>query len=114
VSDVSIDFDVNQAVKNRQPAFSRAQAALDIQVIKDSNYFVPKDEGALESSALLSTDIGSGVVVWGADHARDQYYKYPNKSKDKNPNASIAWFEEAKRAFGEDWNEIAQAEIDGD
>jgi len=104
----TVEFDTAKALRLRRAALGRAQAALDIQVVKDSNYFCPMAEGTLQGSALTASEIGKGRVLWATPYARAQYYGLPNKSKDKNPNARMKWFEEAKARNREAWLLLAQ------
>lgn len=113
MSNVRVEMDVNAAVARRAPLIKRAQAALDTQVIKDSNYYCPEQEGTLQSSALTASKIGEGKVSYATPYARNQYYNLPNKSHDKNPNARMKWFEEAKARHLEDWRRIAQGGLHG-
>lgn len=106
----SFEFDTNKALQLREAAIGRAQAALDVQVIKDSNFYCPQAEGTLQASALTTSEIGKGRVLWATPYARRQYYEAPNKSKDKNPNARMKWFEEAKARQRENWLSIARRE----
>ena len=104
----TVEFDTAKALRLRKAALGQAQAALDVQVIKDSNYFCPMAEGTLQASALTASEIGKGRVLWATPYARAQYYGLPNKSKDKNPNARMKWFEEAKARNREAWLLLAQ------
>lgn len=87
----------------------RAQFRLDQQVAKDSNYFCPRDVGSLQDSVLPSAAEGKGVLEWDESYARAQYYGLPNKSTDKNPNASMKWFERAKAIWRSKWVKVAQS-----
>lgn len=107
LSDVRFEFNIDAALEKRFRRLKKDQSKLDLQVIKDSNLFCPFAEGILQSSALMNTVLGSGVVRWVTPYARRQYYELPNKSKDKNPNARIKWFEEAKARYRDDWLMIA-------
>jgi hypothetical protein len=81
-----------------------AQFALDQQVIKDANMYVPEDTGNLKGSALLASPIGEGKVIWNTPYARRLYYNPEyNFSKDKNPNAQGLWFEAAKARNKAQW-----------
>ena len=100
---IHIKFDPKKAAAVRITKIGMAQAALDTQVIKDSNYYCPFDEGTLQSSALTASNIGQGEILWATPYARRQYYDLPNKSKDKNPEARMKWFEEAKARKRNDW-----------
>lgn len=112
---VSLDIKVNLdsiGIKNRlNGATERAQAKLDAQVLKDSNYYCPMDTGMLQKSAILSTVIGSGVIRWNTPYAAEQYYSKPNKSHQKNPNASCKWFEVAKAKNLKNWIRLVNDEF---
>lgn len=83
-----------------------AQMALAQQVLKDSNFFIPKDSGDLEASGVIHSS--GKEVVWAEPYARKQYHEGPNKSKDRNPNASMKWFERAKAIWYKRWVLIAK------
>jgi len=104
---VTIDFDANKVARKRIAHIQQRQVALDIQVAKDSNYFCPERDGDLIAS-VMNSNFGSGELVYDEIYARKQYYEAPNKSKDKNPNARMKWFEEAKMVHRKDWLEIAR------
>jgi hypothetical protein len=106
----SFEFDTVKALRLRKVAIGRAQAALDIQVIKDSNFYCPQAEGTLQKSALTASEIGKGKILWATPYARRQYYEAPNKSHDKNPNARMKWFEEAKARQRGAWLSSARRE----
>jgi len=107
----TVEFDVGRFVASREPVIKKMQAALDIQVIKDSNFFCPADQGTLQESALTESDVGNGLVVWGTSYGKKQYYTMPNKSADINPNARMKWFEEAKLRFIKVWLDMIQRYI---
>jgi len=113
VSEVRVEMNVSSAVAKRKPLVQRAQFILDTQVIKDSNYYCPMAEGTLQSSALTASHIGQGLVMWATPYARAQYYGLPNKSHDKNINARMKWFEEAKIRNAGNWQHTAQEALNG-
>jgi len=83
------------------------------QVLKDSNYYIPKDQGTLERSSLQASDLQRGKIIWDTPYARRLYY-HPeyNFSKDKNPHARGLWFEEAKAVRGGQWVAVAQKGVE--
>jgi hypothetical protein len=97
----------NEIIQQKQGNFSKAQFMLDQQVAKDSNYYAPEDVGTLQDSVLLYSRFGSGQLTWNTEYARKQYYELENKSKDKNPNARMKWFEVAKSEKKDDWVKVA-------
>lgn len=83
-----------------------AQGPLDLQVAKDSNFYVPVDTHNLEDSVQRSP-FGSGRVVWDTPYAAKVYYGTEmHFSKDQNPNARALWFEEAKATKAGEWADL--------
>ena len=103
-----IEFDASRVKASKMARVERAQKALDIQILKDSNYYCPDRSGTLMRSGGIAS--GGGAVVWDMPYARKQYHDFPNKSKDKNPNASVKWFEMAKAVMLKLWLEVANNE----
>lgn len=105
---MSLRVEINSAkvIKKIKAHIAPAQSALDLQVVKDSNFYCPFREGDLQKSALRSK-IGSGVIVWDTSYANRQYYDERAKNKDINPNARAKWFEHAKAAHKRDWVKAA-------
>jgi hypothetical protein len=108
-----IQFNVRAEFGNLQSRVQQAvdavQMQLDQEVLKDSNYFVPKDTGGLESSSIRTSNIGQGVLKWDTPYARRLYYNPQyNFSKDTNPNAQGLWFEAAKARHKADWIRLSQ------
>lgn len=103
------NLDMAKLQSKRKNSYRAAQTQLDQDVLKDSNYFIPKAVGTLEGSGVRSSRIGMGEVVWDTPYARRLYYNPQyNFSKDKNPNARGLWFEEAKSRKKENWLENAR------
>lgn len=50
------------------------QKYIDSEVIRQCEPYVPFDEGVLTASASISTDIGSGMVIYNTPYAHYQYY----------------------------------------
>ncbi|AFE86248.1 putative minor capsid protein 2 [Bacillus phage PBC1] len=93
-------------------ALEKAQVVLDEQVLKDSNYFIPKDTGQLEDSSIIASRIGEGELIWDTKYARKVYYGVDiNFHTDMNPNAQALWFEAAKSRFLSDWVRAAGQEV---
>ena len=88
--------------------YPQAQKILDLQVLKDSTPYVPRDTGNLTQSGIRATDIGSGEVIWDAPYADEQYYGKPSKAKDVHPQAVMQWFEAAKAARKDAWMRVAK------
>jgi len=108
--DIKLEMDSNKLLQKIEKRVNGVQRNLDLQVMKDSNLFCPRDVGTLQSSVLIASELGSGVLVWDSPYARRQYYEAPNKSLDKNPKAQMKWFEVAKSLYKKDWVRLAQRE----
>ncbi len=102
-----IELDGRRVVSRIEGRLGKVQAVLDQQIAKDSNYYAPEDEGYLQRSVLIASKLGSGELLWATPYARAQYYGLPNKSRDRNPNARMKWFEHAKANRSKDWERIA-------
>ncbi|MDC7224199.1 MAG: minor capsid protein [Spirochaetales bacterium] len=109
---ITIDMNSNKVASRVKGILGKVQFELDSQILKDSNLYCPQAEGFLQDSAINSSDLGSGELVWNAPYAKNQYYNLPNKSKDKNPRASMKWFEVAKSKNRKKWLSLAQKEYD--
>lgn len=102
-----------QAIESKVlKATEKAQFALDQQVLKDSNYFIPKDTGELERSSIRFSRPGEGHIEYNTPYARRIYYGVDfNFSKDVNPNARALFFEEAKARNVRDWARLVEQTI---
>lgn len=105
---VTVEFDTGATKRRIEARLTRAQAALDIQVLKDSNYYCPEAEGTLMRSGVVAS--GGGEVAWETPYAKKQYHFFENKRKDKNPNASTKWFERAKAVKIKVWEALVNRE----
>lgn len=107
---VRVELNTDELKKRLEAKIDKAQAVLDAQVLKDSNYYIPKRDGDLERSSL-SSPIGKGLLIWDAEYARKLYYgEDMNFSKDVNPNARAKWFEAAKAVRMKEWEKVANRE----
>ena len=105
---ITVQFDTAAVGKRCKARLDRAQMALDIQVLKDSNYYCPDAEGTLMRSGVTAS--GGGSVEWDTPYAAKQYHFFENKRKDKNPNASTKWFERAKSTRLKIWEALVNRE----
>lgn len=111
-----ISFNVNSQLGGIQNAVEDAinagQKQLDQEVLKGSNFFIPKETGELEKSGVRHSQIGKGRIVWDTPYARRLYYNPQyNFSTDTNPNAQGLWFEAAKARFISDWVRMTKQAI---
>lgn len=91
-----ISFSVNLELGNIQQRVEEAvgagQKQLDQEVLKGSNYFIPKDTGELERSGVRASQIGKGKIIWDQPYARKLYY---------NPQYNFSKMQtQMHRAFG--------------
>ena len=99
-----VNLNTAQLRRRANAALQASQMQLDNDVLKDSNYYIPKDTGNLEQSSIHSSIVGSGVLYWNTPYARKVYYGSTiNFSKDRNPNARYLWFEAAKASKKDGW-----------
>ena len=83
--------------------FQKAQIGLDNEVLKDCEPYVPFQSGALARSGVSGTKPGTGRIVYNSPYAAKQYYRFPIKTKDHHPQASMQWFEKAKAVNQPKW-----------
>lgn len=104
--EVTVRLDYDRLARSFEEATDKAQAALDWQVISDTDPYVPFDTGNLAKS-VLSSDLGSGELVYDAVYAKKQYYGSTSKSKTHHPLATNYWFERSKAVNKRRWREVA-------
>ncbi len=102
----------------------KAHDALELmktQVLKDCNYYTPKDQSVLINSSLIHSEVidNSLYLRWETPYARYQYYGVSQSgnplvySHDKNPNACKMWAHKAEATKGEQWRRQLQKLLTG-
>lgn len=95
-------------IKNR--FYNQVLPVLAEQIISDSNQYVRKQDGTLADSAHQES--GGRRIVWSTAYAKKVYYTgIPRRNV--NPNASLRWFEVAKRNYAGDWAQQATEMMNG-
>lgn len=106
---VNVNFKADKVYKRIQTGKATAVEILTNEVVKDSNFFIPKNNGDLERSAISSSDYKNGKAIWKTPYARRLYHNPQyNFSKEPNKHARGLWFEEAKAINIKKWNKMAQ------
>lgn len=80
-------------------AGGRVQKAVDSEVLRRSDKYVPFLTGALKKSGITGTKIGSGEVVYNAVYAHKNYYEnkgYGKQGTSKGGLRGKFWFERMK------------------
>ena len=89
-----------------------AHAALDSQVIKDTNPFVPFRTGTLASSPLRSSRVG--LIRYSTPYATRVYYGEGfNFRKVHHPQATHHWLEKSKAIWLPRWIRIVVRVLTG-
>ena len=106
----SVGITVQLDLSKYSQRLAKAQEALDISVLRDTEPYVRYDTGKLNSNSIFEADIGSGQIVYTAyDYYGRQYAKYPyynttNKvSTHGHAQARPLWFEYSKQLNKEKW-----------
>lgn len=75
IFDVTINMNsIDSILKDRGlQDYGPVQKFLDKRIIEQAKPYTPKDNNILYSSALYSTDFGSGVVIYNTPYAHYQY-----------------------------------------
>jgi hypothetical protein len=82
-----------------------AHAALDSQIIKDTDPYVPFRTGMLASSPIRSSEIG--LIRYNTPYARKCYYGvHINFRKVFHPKATHHWLEKSKPIWFRQWVRI--------
>lgn len=97
-----------ERIKNR--FYNRVLPILADQIISDSNVYVRKQDGTLAASA--APERGGRLIRWNTAYAKRVYYTGTPR-KNVNPNASLRWFEVAKRNYSGDWSNLANKLMNG-
>lgn len=108
---VTVTIDKRRVSARIKSGVERMIPAVAEQALADCNYFAKRDQGTLIESSETASDIQNGELVWNTPYAKKQYYT-GTPSKDVNPNASLMWCEEAKNAYGPDWQKVAQKQFE--
>lgn len=125
VAKLDMPTDAEMLAKLNLQKGGSVQRAIDTEIIRQCEPYVPFDEGVLTQSAWNSTRIGSGLIVYNTPYARYQYYgeifgpnflveiggemvwrskkgatKHPTGrqmqyNREKHPQAGSHWFERA-------------------
>ena len=104
---LELDLDTDKVKKRVEKRLGKVQFELDSQILKDSNYYAPDSEGFLIDSGVTASKLGTGELIWNTPYSAAQYYGLPDKSTDKNPNASMKWFEVAKAKRKMAWEKLS-------
>lgn len=92
---VRFDYDVARALRQRNlQTGGQVQRFIDSEVIRRMDTYTPFDSGALKSSPLAQTSIGTGQIVQQTPYARRWYYM-PAKFQG-SPTRGNKWFEKMK------------------
>lgn len=119
-------FHRSETVARIKAANDRALTAMGSQALEDSNIFVPHDQGYLENSSLMNSDIravnGSFRLRWTEPYSRYLWFGLvmhgtPGKeTRSYGPDeisftkalACKEWAKHAKEVYGEDWKKVYQ------
>ena len=101
---VVIQFNSEEIIQRFEERNGLATAALCQQSLKDSNFYCPLDQGTLQSSALISSDVHMVFITLNTPYATRLYYCINfNFDKASNPNAQAMWFHKAKDVHIDEW-----------
>lgn len=111
-AEFTVNFNPNAVMARIEGAEEAALFVTSEQVLVDSNFYCKQDVGTLMESAITNSAPEQGIIQWTTPYAQKQYY-LSSASTDKNPNASMMWFEKAKDIHGKEWTEIYEKELKG-
>lgn len=101
VTDVDINNPQEILKKRGLTPQGAAQIALDNQILKDCDPYVPFLTGVLKGSGPIQTAIGSGIIIYKTPYARRWYYTHKGSGM-RGPY----WFERAKADHRSAWCQV--------
>lgn len=96
--------------------FGNVQKAIDSEVLRRSDPYVPFRAGFLKKSGILGTKIGSGEVIWNAVYANRNYYYNAGKGRQGTAKGGLRgrfWFERMKADHLDDVIKTAKEKAGG-
>lgn len=108
---LNIHFEGEVHKKKIIHAVESVREPIMIQITRDSNRYIPKDTGALESSVWAASNFRLGKLIWNTEYAKYLYFGTQSLNHDKNPLASHLWFEMAKSKHLKEWLRVADNAI---
>lgn len=110
VFDATVHFNASELRRELLKNGRMAQVILDSAVKRDTDPFVPFDQGTLARSVQTASPDGSGEIVYSTPYAHRLYYGLAFKFQHKTGHslAQAQWFEAAKAVHGKRW--VAEVE----
>ena len=112
VTVTSVNFDKNAIMATIEGLKQKANFAMGVQVLTDSNVYCKWDTKTMINTSIINSSDDLTTVQWVTPYAHKQYY-LPAARKDLNPNASWKWFETAKANHLPQWVQIYKNVIGG-
>ncbi len=94
----------------------KVQRAVDSEVLRRCDPYVPFRTGFLKKSGILATKIGSGEVIYNAVYANINYYNNAGKGKQGTTKGGLRgkfWFERMKADHLQDILKTAKEKAGG-
>lgn len=96
--------------------YGKVQKAVDSEVLRRSDPYVPFRTGFLKKSGILGTKIGSGEVIYNAVYADKNYYHNAGRGKQGTARGGLRgrfWFERMKADHLQDILKTAKEKTGG-
>lgn len=122
-----VTFNRTATIARIKEANDRALTTMGNQALKDSNQFVPHDQGMLENSSLYNSsrqaENGSFWLRWDEPYSRYLWYgkvmhgtpvkrSYgPDMLKFTKDTAQKEWAKHAEEVYGSDWKKVYEAAL---
>lgn len=97
-----VDFDEKAVMAKIHGRKEKADFALGVRVLTDSNFYCKRDSKTLIRSSIVNSSRDLTTIHWVTPYAYMQYC-LPAARRDLNPNATWKWFEVAKSAHLKSW-----------
>lgn len=78
-------------------SYNNAQKVIDNEVLRGCEPYIPLVTGNLIRSGINGTTVGSGIVQWLANYAKDVYYRASGVGRSTGKLRGNYWFERWKK-----------------
>ena len=86
-------------------AWKKGLRMLAVEVRKDCNQYVKRDQGTLEHSSYTHSILEEGKIIWATPYAKRQYWEIKTSL---TPGRTWKWCETAKMKYKDKWQRQAQ------
>ena len=106
MADITINLDTQKMLSHYDRLLKNATAMITLQIIKDTDKYVPFDTGATAKSAQVASNPKAGRIVYDTPYAQKIYEgDRMNFSRDAHPLACAHWADVSKGQYLGEWTD---------